>query len=162
MKKLFITLLILHLTTGCTSLDSSPGSVLTAVRGSEKITATGYAVIAVQPSEDPAQRRLLAIRASKLDAYRTLAEQVYGQYVDSQTTIGELALRNDSFRSKVEGVIYGAELESIDPLGGDTYAVTLTLDKTVVRDLRILYMRFADSAAGNQETWFGFMKNIVQ
>lgn len=149
MKKIFCTLLILGLTNGCTSLDSSPGSVLAAVRASEKITATGYAVIAVQPSDDPAQRRLLAIRASKLDAYRTLAEQVYGQYVDSQTTIGDLALQNDSFRSKVEGVVYGAELESIDPLGGDTYAVTLTLDKSVVRDLRVLYMRYANNNSVN-------------
>jgi hypothetical protein len=146
MNNLFCIMLILGLTSGCTSLDSSPGSVLTAVRTTEKITATGYAVIAVQPSDDPAQRRLLAIRASKLDAYRTLAEQVYGQYVDSQTTIGDMVLRNESFRSKVEGVVYGAEIESIDPLGGDTYAVTLTLDKSVVRDLRVLYMRYANNS----------------
>jgi hypothetical protein len=161
MKKLYCTLLILGLTTGCTSLDSSPGSVLTAVRSSQKITATGYAVIAVQPSDDPAQRRLLAIRASKLDAYRTLAEQVYGQYVDSQTTVGDLVLRNDSFRSKVEGVIYGAELESIDPLGGDTYAVTLTLDKNVVRDLRVLYLRYSSSDSANQKSWLDTVRNVV-
>lgn len=142
MKKLLIISGLVTVLVSCTSLDSSPGSVLNAVQGAEKITVTGYAVIALQPSEDPAQRRLLAIRASKLDAYRALAEHVYGQLVDSQTTIGDLVIGNDFLSSKVQGVIYGAQLERIDPLANDTYAVTLSLDKSVIRDLRILYMRY--------------------
>jgi len=108
----------------------------------DRITATGYAVIELQPSDLPAQRRLLAIRASKLDAYRALAEQVYGQYVDSSTSVGDLVLLNDSFRSRVQGVIYGAELESIKPLGDDTYEVTLSLRRSVVNDLRKLYLQY--------------------
>ena len=40
----------------------------------DTLVATGYAVIAVQDSEIAAQRRLLAIRAAKLDAYRSLTE----------------------------------------------------------------------------------------
>jgi hypothetical protein len=142
MKQL-VTICLLLLVGACVSAEGrSAGSVIQALQTRERITATGYAVIAIQNSDDPAQRRLLAIRASKLDAYRALAEQVYGQYVDSQTTIGELVVANDSFRARVEGVVYGAELESIDPLGGDTYAVTLSLDRSVVRDLRLLYLRY--------------------
>ena len=126
----------------CGSIEPlSAGSVRRLAEESDKIIATGYAVIAVQNSEDAAQRRLLAIRASKLDAYRALAEQVFGQRVDSQTTIGDLAINSESFRARVEGVIYGAELESIEPINGDTYAVTLSLRRKVVRDLRILYLR---------------------
>lgn len=137
------SILLLTLLASCASPDGrSAGSVLNAMQQSERISATGYAVIAIQKSEDAAQRRLLAIRASKLDAYRALAEQVYGQHVDSQTTIGDLVIGNDNFRARVEGVIYGAELESIEPLGGDTYAVTLSLDRRVVRDLRLLYLRY--------------------
>jgi len=140
--KILAQLLVLASLAGCYSLDMpSPGSVQRMVAESDKITATGYAVIEVQSSEDAAQRRLLAIRASKLDAYRALAEQVFGQHVDSETTIGDLAIRNDVFRARVEGVIYGAELESIEPLNGDTYAVTLSLRAQVVRDLRVLYLR---------------------
>jgi hypothetical protein len=141
MKKIMLVLLIFCIQS-CTSMDSSPGSVLSAVKGSEKITATGYAVIDLQQSDDPAQRRLLAIRASKMDAYRVLAEHVYGQFVDSQTTIGEMVIGNDYFTSKVQGVIYGAQLERIEPIANDTYSVTLSLEKTVIRDLRILYLRY--------------------
>jgi len=128
---------------GCVLRDApSAGSVMAMIDQSDRITATGYSVIELQPSDLPAQRRLLAIRASKLDAYRALAEQVYGQYVDSSTSVGDLVLLNDSFRSRVQGVIYGAELESIKPLGDDTYEVTLSLRRSVVNDLRKLYLQY--------------------
>jgi len=107
----------------------------------ETIVATGYAVISMQNHKNPSQQRLLAIRASKLDAYRNLAEQVYGQYLDSNTTISEMVVMSDVFRAKVEGVIYGAKLVSITPVGDDTYETTLSLDISVVRDLRLLYLQ---------------------
>jgi hypothetical protein len=106
----------------------------------ETFTATGYAVISVQNHKNPAQQRLLAIRASKLDAYRSLTEQVYGQYLDATTTVAEMTVMNDTFRTRVEGVIYGAQLVSITPIGEDTYEATMSLDKNVVRDLRTLYL----------------------
>jgi hypothetical protein len=110
------------------------------VNQSENITATGYAVISVQLNDNPAQQRLLSIRASKLDAYRSLLEQVYGQYLDVNTTVGEMVVQSDTFRSRVQGVIYGAQLVSITPVGDDTYTVTLSLDRSIVDDLRMLYI----------------------
>lgn len=129
---------------GCTvTATRSPGAVIELMNEREAITATGYAVIELQESEFPEQRRLLAIRASKLDAYRSLAEQVYGQFIDSDTSIRDLVLSNDTFRAHVQGVIYGAELESITPIGMDTYEVTLSLSREVVNDLRRLYLQYA-------------------
>jgi hypothetical protein len=104
------------------------------------IRATGYAVISVQPSDVDAQQRLLAIRASKLDAYRGLTEQVYGQYLDATTTVADMAVLSDTFRTQVEGVIYGAKVVSIAPVGEDTYETTMSLDQDVVDDLRALYL----------------------
>lgn len=106
----------------------------------ETLVATGYAVISVQNHRNPAQQRLLAIRASKLDAYRALSEQVYGQQLDASTTVADMVVMSDTFRAKVEGVIYGAVLVSITPVGEDTYETTLSLDQQVVRDLRALYL----------------------
>jgi hypothetical protein len=106
----------------------------------ETITATGYAVVAVQNHKNQAQQRLMASRASKLDAYRNLTEQVYGQQLDASSTVADMVVTNDTFRTKVEGVIYGARLVSITPVGEDTYETTLSLDKDVVQDLRVLYM----------------------
>ena len=106
----------------------------------ETFVATGYAVISIQNHKNPAQQRLLAIRASKLDAYRALTEQVYGQQMDASTTVADMTVMNDTFRARVEGVIYGANLVSITPIGDDTYETTLSLDRNAVQDLRTLYL----------------------
>jgi outer membrane protein FlgP len=37
-------------------------------------------------------------------------------------------------------VVYGAQLVSITPVGDDTYETTLSLDKEVVQDLRLLFL----------------------
>ncbi len=139
--------------TGCQTLhDKPPATTAPAspadaanmispmVEKRETLTATGYAVISVQNHRNPAQQRLLAIRASKLDAYRSLTEQVYGQQLDASTTVADMVVQNDTFRTRVEGVIYGAVLVSITPAGDDTYETTMSLDKAVVRDLRTLYL----------------------
>jgi len=106
----------------------------------ETITATGYAVVSVQSHRNQAQQRLMAIRASKLDAYRSLTEQVYGQQLDASATVADMVLTSDTFRTRVEGVIYGATLVSITPVGDDTYETTLSLDRNAVQDLRMLYL----------------------
>jgi hypothetical protein len=106
----------------------------------ETLVATGYAVISIQNHRNPAQQRLLAIRASKLDAYRALTEQVYGQQLDASTTVADMTVMSDTFRARVEGVIYGAVLVSITPVGDDTYETTMSLDRNVVNELRALYI----------------------
>lgn len=124
-----------------TVTPAAPASMISPlVEKRETLVATGYAVISVQNHKNPAQQRLLAIRASKLDAYRSLTEQVYGQQLDASTTVADMTVMSDTFRAKVEGVIYGATMVSITPVGEDTYETTLSLDQHVVRDLRALYL----------------------
>jgi hypothetical protein len=125
--------------TKATKIESA-GLIAPMVERRETLTATGYAVISVQNHRNPAQQRLMAIRASKLDAYRALTEQVYGQQLDATTTVADMTVQSDTFRARVEGVIYGAVLVSITPAGDDTYETTLSLDKAVVQDLRALYL----------------------
>ena len=137
----------LILLTGCESVHlvssktaEKANMLAPLVEKRETLTATGYAVVSVQNHRNPAQQRLMAIRASKLDAYRALTEQVYGQQIDATSTVADMTVTSDSFRAKVEGVIYGAILVSITPVGEDTYETTLSLDKSVVQDLRTLYL----------------------
>jgi hypothetical protein len=145
---LFVLVLSMLALMGCKSINLSmpatPRDTASitppVVEKRETITATGYAVVAVQNHKNPAQQRLMAIRASKLDAYRNLTEQVYGQQLDASSTVADMVVTNDIFRTKVEGVIYGARLVSITPVGEDTYETTLSLDRDVVQDLRVMYM----------------------
>ena len=129
------------LQTASTDIFANPTpQSLPLIEKRESLTATGYAVISIQNHRTPAQQRLLAIRAAKLDAYRSLTEQVYGLRLDATATVADMVVQNDTFRSRVEGVIYGATLVSITPSGDDTYETTLSLDKAVVQDLRMLYL----------------------
>ena len=114
--------------------------VKSVIDRNQNIMATGYAVISVQKADTPAQQLILSIRASKLDAYRSLMEQVYGQYLDANTTVAQMVVQNDTFKARVQGVIYGAKLVSITPVGDDTYETSLTLSNDIVVDLRKLYL----------------------
>jgi hypothetical protein len=120
---------------------NTPASLVTPlVERIENLTSTGYAVVSVQNHKVPAQQRLMAIRASKLDAYRALTEQVYGLQLDANSTVADMMVTHDTFRTKVQGIIYGATLVSITPVGEDTYETTLSLDKSVVKELRSAYV----------------------
>ncbi len=81
----------------------------------------------------------MAIRASKLDAYRNLAEQVYGLFVESSSQMAELALASESVRARVQGLVYGSRLVSISPVGVDTYETKLALDRTIIDELIAQY-----------------------
>ena len=137
-----IVTVLLMLTTGCAVnlQDYNAALVQSVLDRNNNIIATGYAVISVQKADTPAQQRILSIKASKLDAYKVLMEQVYGQYLDANTTVSEMIVQSDTFRAKVQGVIYGAKLVSITPVGDDTYETTLSLSNSVVDDLRKLYL----------------------
>lgn len=97
--------------------------------------ATGYAVISRQPGRTEAEREIMAMRASKVDAYRELTEQVNGLYLKATTTVsGNTAQARDSVRSEVEGYVHGARVIRQYPVG-DTYATELELDTKIIYDL---------------------------
>ena len=126
------------LSAGCASNKSAYNEVMIEriIGHNDAIVATGYGVISIQDGDSAAHRRLLSIRASN----RALLEQVYGQYLDTTTTVAEMVVKSDSFRARVQGLVYGARLVSITTVGEDTYETTLSLDNTIVSDLRNLYL----------------------
>lgn len=99
------------------------------------LNAVGYAPIDAQLGGDESTKTLMAIKASKLDAYRELAEQVFGQKVDGEQELANLVLTNNQLKSSVEGVIRGARVVKTYPVGEDTYATELELDMSRVYDL---------------------------
>ena len=96
------------------------------------LTAIGYAVTSSQPGRSQAQKRLMAIRSARMAAMRDLAEQIHGLKVDSNTTVIDLMVQNDTFRGIVSGVIRGARTVRINPTGNDTYETVLEIDQDMV------------------------------
>ena len=96
------------------------------------LTAVGYAVVSTQPGQSDAQKRLMAIRAARMAAMRDLAEQIHGLQVDSNTTVVDLMVQNDTFRGVVTGTIRGARTVRINPTGADTYEIVLEIDREMM------------------------------
>ena len=89
------------------------------------ITATGTGIPTTGTSG--AQARILARRAAIADAYRQLLETTQGVQVDAETTVEMMMVTSDVIRTKVSGIIKGAQIvsENITPDGG--YEVTMQI-----------------------------------
>jgi hypothetical protein len=113
------------------------------------VKAVGYAPISLQKGASDSQKMILAIRSSKLDAYRELAEQVYGHNINAATSIKGMVASNDTLKAKVNGLIRGAKVVKNYALG-DIYTTELELDMKVVyalykvqnRDRRLKNVRY--------------------
>jgi hypothetical protein len=74
------------------------------------------------------QRRLLAMRASKLDGYRSLAEQIYGIRINGNTSVSGMMARNDHFRAYVDAYLRGAKVVSITPMADGNYETLIEIE----------------------------------
>lgn len=96
------------------------------------IRGLGYSQVSKQPGGSLNQRRLMAIRAARLEAMRDLVEQVHGIQVTSETNIRDAVVTDDKLRGLVAGELRGARTVHIRPKDSDTFEVVLELDRATV------------------------------
>ncbi|EGU42734.1 MULTISPECIES: flagellar assembly lipoprotein FlgP [Vibrio] len=126
MKKLMFVVAALLLV-GCQPLQS--------MRPDDFLVAVGYASISEQKGRNDEEKRIRAMRASKIDAYRELAEQVYGMRVSGRAELEDQRLGTERTSGAVDGVIRGAEVVRSYPVG-DSYVTELQLDIRKMDQLR--------------------------
>lgn len=134
MKQLMVFISILFLTACSSWIDKEVVYETVPPENFPVIKAVGYAPIAEQKGESPEQRMLQAMKASKLEAYRELAEQVYGQKIDYKVTMQQAVVGNDQLKASLQGLIRGARVIKTYPVG-EFYATELELDFKLVYDL---------------------------
>lgn len=100
-----------------------------------KIVGLGMASVSGQPAKTLNGRRLLAVKAAKLEALRDLTEQVHGIRVRGNLTISEAIVKDDNLSGKIDGVIRGARTVRITPKGSDIYEVELELSYEMIKTL---------------------------
>ncbi|BEE10374.1 TPA: LPP20 family lipoprotein [Aeromonas dhakensis] len=101
------------------------------------LKAVGYAVIDIQPGPSQSEKMLQAIRASKMDAYRELAEQLNGQQVRGQSSYKDLTQTSNSLDVSVVGMVRGARVVASYPRG-NTYATEMELDTRALYNINQL------------------------
>jgi hypothetical protein len=128
-------------------VPNTAGSAHAFEQNSEKtdslsVSATGYG--APPPKYYPEnQRRLMSMRAARIDAYRALAETVNGLRIWGGTTVGDMVVEKDKYRVFLDGYIRGARIASVTANEDGNYetVVEMTLDQ------RFLNQILSDSAS---------------
>ncbi|EDQ00723.1 LPP20 family lipoprotein [Shewanella benthica] len=128
--KTWIILSLLFIS-GCASPDRYIEWETQAPESFPKLTAIGYAPLDTQPAQSQAQKVVMAMQASKIVAYRELAEQVFGQQLSASSSVNDWMLTSDSIQASVSGVIRGAKVVRSYP-AGDHYVTELELDFSLV------------------------------
>ena len=74
------------------------------------------------------QQKLLAMRAAKVDAYRHLAEQVYGYHVVGQTSVAAFTTQSNSVKTYVDTFIRGARIVDLTAMAEGNYEAVVELE----------------------------------
>jgi len=91
------------------------------------LTSVGYATIASQKGPSFDLKILNAMKASKIEAYKELTEQVHGVLVSAENNVQNSRLESDTIRSRVRGLVRGARVVRTYH-EGDIYITELELD----------------------------------
>lgn len=98
------------------------------------LRVVGYGAMDQSKTRSEAQRRLMAIRAARMDAYRVMAERVYGTAIQGSTTVRDMVVENDRLRTYVETYLHGARVISTDVMPDGT--VETLLEMTIDQGFR--------------------------
>ena len=99
------------------------------------ITGVGFSAVSIQPGKNLNQKRIMAIKAARLDALRQLTEQIHGIQLTGTTKIAEAIVQSDTLRSDIQGVILGARTVKIEPSSSDTYEVAVEIDRPLIDEI---------------------------
>jgi len=91
-----------------------------------RLEAKGVGVPPCNGTCSTAQAMVMARRAAIVDAYKALAEKMYGIQVNGRDTVKNMILQNSQLRAYVYGLIRGAQIEEEEFKNG-VYSVVLSV-----------------------------------
>ncbi len=106
---------------------STSGVVLPATLEPIVVRVTGYGTYEETKGKVTERQRLMAMRASKLDAFRSLAERVYGTAIYGSSTVKDFVAENDQFRTWVDSYIRGAKIIAVNEMAGGSFETVMEL-----------------------------------
>ncbi len=113
------------------------------VRWASVLTAAIVALpLAAQAQVSPEQNKLLAKRAAEADAYRKLAETVYGLQISSETYVRDFVTESDTIRTDLDTFVRGIRVTNAkwDSDGVCTVEAEVTVAK-LIEELKAVHKR---------------------
>lgn len=126
MKSYLFALLAFSLLSACANYQH-PSAVKPETNNDYIFNAVGYAPIEVQSGDSADVKMLNAIKVSKIEAYKELAEQIYGVLLTADNNVDGASLKDDNIKSQVKGLVKGARVLKSYHEGG-LYITELELD----------------------------------
>ncbi len=126
-------LVISLLVTACTT-TTTKAPALTFLPH-KTISAVGYGTVEKSDRYSRSQIKLMAMRASKMDAYRSLAEQLNGIQLRGQTTVEDAEVTHDNYQVYLNAYLRGARVKRTSAIGSDIYAGDDAFETVVELDL---------------------------
>ena len=90
------------------------------------IQSTGMG-IAPDYANNPGQAQALARSAAIVDAYRNLAATIYGVELENESTIEQLAVKKDTIKTSVSGLIKNARILDEEALPNGAYQIVMAV-----------------------------------
>jgi len=76
------------------------------------LETVGIGVVPCNGACSMAQAKAMARRSAVLDAYKALAEKIYGIHVEGRDSVKNMILQNSTIKGYVQGLIRNAKIES--------------------------------------------------
>lgn len=138
MKKLFILAITATLIlAGCTTQHNTRSDAFRSESDIIIVNVTGYGA-PKNTFANAAQRRLMTLRASELDAYRKLAEQVSGIYIQGDADLNNYMAGNDRLRMQLNSFLQGASITNQEILDDGVGVTQMTMQVSRSQLIRML------------------------
>lgn len=134
LPSLALTGLVISLLTTACSTQKAPSTPIESLPH-KTLSAIGYGTVEKSDRYSRSQIKLMAMRASKMDAYRSLAEQLNGIQLRGQTTVGDMEVSHDNYQVYLNAYLRGARVTRTSAIGSDIYAGDDTFETVVELDL---------------------------
>lgn len=146
LKPLLAGMVISLLMSACMTTKSPSAPALAYLP--KTLSAIGYGTVEKSDRYSRSQIKLMAMRASKMDAYRSLAEQLNGIQMRGQTSVENMEVTHDSYQVYLNAFLRGARVKRTSAIGSDIYAGDDTFETVVELDLT---PRFYECINGSSE-----------
>ena len=96
--------------------------------GCRRYTGVGLGVVRDDDKRPFAVKQMVAMRAAKLEAVRSLAEQVHGIKIASRSDVTTSQLLSDRVDVETSSVLYGVRFVKVEPVQQGIYQAVVELD----------------------------------